>query len=118
MRSNREAVEMSGGTIPAGSLTILLLAAANHDPRQYDHPDQFNMMRSDLDFKNAFTAAGNHMAFGSGRHYCVGAQLAKTELTLALKHLLEKSKSWKITETPKWVGIFSRGPEVLKMRFE
>ncbi len=117
MRLTREAVEMSGGTIPAGAFTILLIGAANRDPRKYDRPEQFNFLRPDLDVKNAFTAAGNHMAFGVGRHYCVGAQLAKIEMTLVVKHLLEKTKSWQVTEAPEWKGIFTRAPESLKMKF-
>jgi cytochrome P450 len=118
MRLTREPVEMSGGTIPAGAFTILLIGAANRDPRQYKNPEQFNMLRPDLDVKNAFTAAGNHMAFGSGRHYCVGAQLAKIEMTLALNHLLEKSKTWKVTQPPQWAGTFTRAPEALMMQFQ
>jgi cytochrome P450 len=118
MRLSREPVEMSGGTIPAGAFTILLIGAANRDPRQYKNPDQFDMFRTDLDVKNAFTAAANHMAFGVGRHYCVGAQLAKIEMVMALNHLLEKSKNWQVTQPPHWVGTFTRGPESLMMQFQ
>ncbi|HEY0815733.1 MAG TPA: cytochrome P450 [Pseudonocardia sp.] len=62
-------VEYAGVTIPAGSVVILSLAAANRDPSRFADPE---LLRVDRD-------AGGHLAFGHGLHHCLGAQLARIE---------------------------------------
>jgi cytochrome P450 len=68
-RFSTEDVEYSGVTIPAGSVVVLSLAAANRDGRRIDEPDE---LRIDRD-------ASGHVAFGHGLHHCLGAQLARIE---------------------------------------
>jgi vitamin D3 1,25-hydroxylase len=71
-------VEYAGVTIPAGSVVILSLAAANRDPGRFDDPAE---LRVDRD-------AGGHAAFGHGLHHCLGAQLARIEGQEAIGALL------------------------------
>jgi cytochrome P450 len=62
-----------------GERVVLNWAAANRDPERYPEPD-----RLDFDW-----AAGDHLAFGHGRHRCLGAHLARRQLKVALEQLRE-----------------------------
>ncbi|MEM7019374.1 MAG: cytochrome P450 [Pseudomonadota bacterium] len=73
--------ELGGTTIPKGSMVMVGYGAANRDPEKFECPHQF-----DLDRKNA----GSHLAFGSGAHFCVGAILARQEMTTAFTQLIER----------------------------
>ncbi len=70
-----EAVTMDGGTIPAQSPVLLLTGAATRDPREYDHPDKFDITRG----------GRTTLAFGYGVHGCLGAWLARLESRLAFE---------------------------------
>ncbi|MBW8485695.1 cytochrome P450 [Actinomadura parmotrematis] len=64
-------------TIPAGSRVLLLIASANRDPRRHPDPDAFRLDRGRAD----------HLAFGTGVHYCIGHALARLESTVAIESL-------------------------------
>ena len=74
-------VTLDGVTIPARSRCLVLIGTANHDPAVYDRPSEFDPLR---------VRAGQHLAFGAGPHYCVGAALARLELTTALQALARR----------------------------
>ena len=80
MRFPSEDVEVSGTTIPAGSIIMLSLGAANRDGDHFADPDA---LRIDRD-------AGAHVAFGHGLHFCLGAQLARIEGQEAFRALLAR----------------------------
>jgi len=63
-----------------GDQVGLLLAAANHCPRRFKNPEQFNPLRDDA----------GHLSLGAGIHFCVGAHLAKLELRIALQVLFKR----------------------------
>lgn len=119
MRQPKADIEIQGVTIPAGATITCLLAAANRDEEKFDHPDEFDIHRSDLDVSRAFAAAANHTAFANGRHFCVGAMLAKTEVESATNQLLDAMEN--ITIEPEAtiteVGVFTRSPGALPLRF-
>lgn len=117
MRQPAEDVELSGGTIPAGATVVCLIAAANRDPRRYADPDRFDITRGDLDFGRAFAAAANHSGFAFGRHFCVGAMLAKTEVEVATNDLLDAMDDIKLMEPAVPHGLFTRAPSSLRLRF-
>lgn len=73
-------VELHGQTVPAGSQMILLLGSANRDPRVFPDPDTYDIDR-DLDAL---------LSFGVGRHYCLGANLARLEARIVLDELLDR----------------------------
>ncbi|WP_238429746.1 cytochrome P450 [Frankia nepalensis] len=79
-------VEFHGQTIPAGSATMFMLAAANRDPRRYTDPDRFDIHRK----------IGQLMTFGLGGHYCLGAALARLEGRVALDELLRRFPDWDV----------------------
>jgi cytochrome P450 len=74
-------VTLDGVTIPAGSRCLVLIGAANHDPSVYTEPEVFDPRRG---------RGGQHLAFGAGPHYCIGAALARLELTTALRALARR----------------------------
>ncbi|WP_245718476.1 cytochrome P450 [Nocardia miyunensis] len=74
-------VDIADQHITAGSLVLLSLAGANDDPAVFPDPQQFDVTRDN---------AGEHLAFGSGIHGCLGARLARLEGAVALRALFER----------------------------
>jgi pulcherriminic acid synthase len=108
-------VELHGTRIPAGSLVLLLIASANRDEQRYAHADQFDPGRTDLNHEKAFTNTSEHFAFGGGRHFCLGAMLAKSQLEVAANILMDRFPEMRLAEgfTPRWKGIKMRSVENL-----
>ncbi|WP_329083488.1 MULTISPECIES: cytochrome P450 [unclassified Streptosporangium] len=73
-------VEIAGQAIPAGSLVICSLPAANRDPAFIDDPETLDITRG----------AAGHAAFGHGVHHCLGAPLARMEMRIAFPALLRR----------------------------
>ncbi|MEU8802950.1 cytochrome P450 [Spirillospora sp. NPDC048819] len=117
MRQPSADAELSGGTVPAGATVVCLIAAANRDPRRYADPDRFDITRPDLDFGKAFAAAANHTGFAFGRHFCVGAMLAKSEVEVATNELLDAMGDIELVEPAQPSGLFTRAPSSLRLRF-
>jgi pulcherriminic acid synthase len=110
-------VEIQGKHLPAGTLVMLLMASANRDEDRFADPDTFNYHRTDLDHGKTFTAAGDTFAFGSGRHFCLGAMLAKSELEMASNVLLDRFPDMRLTEgfEPQWSGLKMRSVDSLQV---
>lgn len=119
MRQPSEDVVLSGGTVPAGSTVTCLIGAANRDDRRYAAPDTFDIFRDDLAWTTAFSAAADHLAFALGRHFCVGALLARAEVEVGVGQLLDAMPDIRPAEgfTPQERGVFTRAPERLPVRF-
>jgi cytochrome P450 len=79
-------VEYHGTTIPAGSAILMILAAANRDHRRYAEPERFDIHREGT----------QHLTFGYGLHYCLGANLARLEGRVALDELLTRFPEWDV----------------------
>jgi cytochrome P450 len=67
-------------TIPAGARVLLLFGAATRDPNEYPDPDRFIVDRDPTD----------HLGFGTGIHFCLGAHLARVETRVVLEQLLQR----------------------------
>jgi cytochrome P450 len=80
LRVPTAATNVSGTDIPAGSLCFILLAAANRDPGHFPQPENFDVARD----------PNEHVAFGEGIHFCLGAPLARLEGAIAMELMLEK----------------------------
>ncbi|WP_458247334.1 cytochrome P450 [Streptomyces sp. MAI_2237] len=119
MRQSAAEVELSGGTIPAGATVTCLIGAANRDENRYSEPDRFDIFREDLTSATAFSAAADHLAFALGRHFCVGALLAKAEVEIGVDQLLDAMPDMRLAEgyDPVEQGVFTRGPQSLPVRF-
>jgi cytochrome P450 len=119
MRQTASEVTVSGGTIPAGSTVTCLIGAANRDAERYREPDRFDIFRDDLTTATAFTAAADHLAFALGRHFCVGALLARAEVVTGVNQLLDAMPDVRFADgfTPSDQGVFTRGPASLPVRF-
>jgi pulcherriminic acid synthase len=118
MRQPAEDVEVSGGTIPAGATVTCLIGAANRDETHFADPDAYDVFRTDLTTANAFSAAADHLAFALGRHFCVGALLAKAEVEVGANQLLDAFAEIDFAEghAPPETGVFVRGPLTLPLR--
>jgi len=81
-------VEYYGTTVPAGSAMLLLVGSANRDERRHPDPDRFDVRRDD----------GQHLTFGYGLHFCLGAALARLEGRVALDEVLQRFPDWEIDQ--------------------
>jgi cytochrome P450 len=79
-RIANRAIEIRGCPTHAGQSITVSLAGANHDPEIYDHPERFDIERKDT----------HHQSFGGGRHFCLGAPLARVEGQEAIRALLAR----------------------------
>ncbi|OAO04874.1 hypothetical protein A8B75_06960 [Sphingomonadales bacterium EhC05] len=91
-RMTTEDVEVGGTTIPKGSLVNLRYGSANRDESKYECPADFN-----VDRKNA----SSHLAFGAGIHHCIGAQLARREIAIAVREMTARLKDIRLVEPEK-----------------
>ncbi|MFF6997683.1 cytochrome P450 [Streptomyces sp. NPDC008313] len=83
-------IEIDGTTIPRGSELALLFGSANHDPAAFSAPGRLDLARRD----------NPHISFSAGIHYCIGAPLARMELTASLTALLTHTPTLHPTSPP------------------
>lgn len=80
-RFARRDVEVAGTRIERGELVIVHLAGANRDPNVFDDPHRFDIERDN---------AGRHLSFSGGRHFCLGAALARAEGEVGLRTFFQR----------------------------
>ena len=80
-RSALRNTSVAGASISKGSVVTTLLAAANRDPDVFDDPSRFDVTRAN---------AKDHLSFSAGRHFCLGAALARMEGEVGLRMLFER----------------------------
>ncbi len=95
-RRSQQEIELSGVRVPAGETFVLLNGAANRDPVQYPDPDTLDVTRAPKD----------HLAFGLGRHRCLGAALARVEIQTAIAAILRRFPSLDFEDEPVFRGSF------------
>lgn len=81
--------ELGGVHIPAGSVVQVSYLSGNYDSAQWDNPDAI-----DIDRKGV----RNHLAFGRGIHFCVGNQLARGEMRIAIRTILDRLKDLRFSD--------------------
>jgi cytochrome P450 len=97
VRYATEDTEVAGVRVPAGGEALVLLGAANRDPRRFPDPDVFDPRRPD-----------NHtMSFSIGPHYCLGAALSKLEIQLALPMLLRRFPRLALAAPPRTLDLMT-----------
>lgn len=105
-----EDIDLDGWRIPAWTLVLLSLSAANQDPAAFDAPHGFDIT----------ARRETQLTFGGGPHYCLGANLARAEMQEALPVLTRRLGPITLSAEPEWrstitTGIF--GPTRLSLRF-
>jgi cytochrome P450 len=101
VRIAREDFELRGRRIRAGQRLMLCQAAANRDPEQFPDPDRLDLTRGRND----------HLGFGLGIHFCLGAPLARLEAQIAFTALARGLPGLRVvTERPQWhPNVLGRG---------
>jgi cytochrome P450 len=96
MRSVPEQTRLGDTDIPAGTTVLLFWGAANRDPQEYKNADEVDLGRR---------TPRQHLAFGRGIHYCVGAPLARLEARVVLAELLKQTMDIRLNPDipPRWV---------------
>ena len=97
-------VTIAGQDLQIGDEVAMLFGSAQRDPRRFDNPDAFDIGRGDA----------SHVGFGGGIHFCVGAPLARAELTVSLEGLARRFPDLTIADEPRYHPTFViRGLEQL-----
>ncbi|MFI6288419.1 cytochrome P450 [Streptomyces sp. NPDC051018] len=106
-----EALTIGGREIAAGDPVLVVLAAADRDPEKFGRPDVLDLSRSD----------NQHLGYGHGIHYCLGAPLARLEGQTAIATLLRRLPDLRLTGDPadlRWRGgLIMRGLRTLPVEF-
>jgi cytochrome P450 len=103
-----EDVEVAGVAVPKGAELGLLFGSANRDPAVFGDPDRLDLGREE---------AGQHLSFGAGVHYCLGAPLGRLELELSFGTLLARLPTMAPAAEPAWKPTYIlRGLEALDVR--
>ncbi|MEV8567597.1 cytochrome P450 [Streptomyces sp. NPDC051322] len=91
--------ELAGVQIAKDAMVHVMYGAANHDPRRNPDPHSFDILR-----------AGNHLTFGGGAHYCLGAALARLETRTMLTQLLRRFPTLRAVSRPAYAArmVFRR----------
>jgi cytochrome P450 len=106
LRTATQDVQIAGTVIPAGALVAPLIGSANRDERHFEDPDRFDIARD----------MRGHLGFGFGRHFCLGASLARLEANTALAALLPELPRLRLTAEPEPIDSFLvRGPRALEL---
>ena len=98
---------IEGCPMHAGNMVLLSFPAANRDPAMFPEPDRVKLDR----------AENRHAAFGLGIHRCVGSNLARMELTVAVETFLQRMPSFRMDGPVRWAVGTVRGPRSLPMAF-
>jgi cytochrome P450 len=108
-RRTTQAAELSGKMIPANAVVFLLIGSANRDERKFANPDRFDLSRD----------ASEHLAFGFGTHFCLGAQLARLEARVGLEELFASCPPFTVEHhrVERISSVLLRGIKHLPMRF-
>lgn len=100
-------IALGGDVVTEGDAVLASFPAANRDPTVFPDPDSLDLTRP----------VTGHLAFGHGAHYCVGAQLARMELQVALDELVRRLPGLRLAIDPDEVSwkpsVFVRGPVTL-----
>jgi cytochrome P450 family 142 subfamily A polypeptide 1 len=103
--------EVAGVTIPQGNQVVLMYSSANRDEAHFDDPERFDVTRN----------PNNHIAFGFGTHFCLGASLARLEIKVFFEELLRRTSRWRLvpgTEPVEMANAFVRGLEAAHVEFD
>ena len=107
-RTAKEDVEIGGTVVEKGSGIFVMVGSANRDSAKFENPDAFDITREEND----------HVTFGEGIHYCLGAPLARLEAAVAFDTMLNRFPQLQLDGHPKLdykTSFFIRGLKSLPM---
>jgi cytochrome P450 len=109
-RETAQPTELAGVALPAGAQLLLALGSANRDERRFADPTRFDLQRR----------PDEHVAFGFGRHFCVGAHLARLEARIAVNAILDRLPKLRFAPggSRGIVGLAFRSPTALPVQFD
>ncbi len=100
--------EIGGQRIRRGDKVVMWYPAANRDPEVFEDPETFNVQRQN----------NEHLAFGAGQHFCLGARLARLQLRVMFEELLRRVPAMELVERPRWFkSFFISGIKEMRVRF-
>jgi hypothetical protein len=104
-----EDTEFAGCPMKKGDKVLMAFPAGNRDPEHFDRPDEFIIDR----------ARNRHFAFGSGIHRCLGSNLARMELRVAIERFLDRIPTFELVDPDavSWSGGQVRGPRRVPVRW-
>jgi cytochrome P450 len=113
-RATLRPASFHGQTIDAGERLVLMLGAANRDPRAFDNPERFDPERWIDNAERQFLAGGRVLPFGAGRHHCAGSRLAATEMVHAIREFCVRVDHLEpVGELPGMEGLLLTSPPSL-----
>jgi cytochrome P450 family 142 subfamily A polypeptide 1 len=81
-----ENTDIAGGHIRAGQQLVLMYSSANRDETHFTDPERFDVTRQ----------PNNHLAFGFGTHFCLGAALARLEIRIFFEELVRRVREFRL----------------------
>lgn len=112
LRRARTSFEIDGTVIPEGALVQLIVGAANRDPGIFPDPHEIDLGRP---------ARQAHLAFGAGRHFCIGSSLVRSEMAILFGELLSRFKNFRYARSENSVEYltgYTYGPHRILMDFD
>jgi cytochrome P450 family 142 subfamily A polypeptide 1 len=103
--------EVGGVTIRTGNQVVLMYCSANRDEAHFVDAERFDVTRT----------PNNHVSFGFGTHFCLGASLARLEIKVFFEELLRRTSGWRIAADSEPVFVpnaFVRGVESARVEFD
>ena len=102
---------VNGVTIPKGNQVVLMYSSANRDEKYFVDGEVLDVTRT----------PNNHISFGFGTHFCLGASLARLEIRVFFEELLRRTRGWKLVPGTEPVGManaFVHGLESAHVEFD
>jgi hypothetical protein len=111
-RRTTQAVEIGGVPVSAGACLLLMLGSANHDPEAFPDPGRLDIRRAN---------ANEHLSFGIGPHFCLGAPLARLQARLVLEEVSSRLPGLRLAKSPPLEfapNVSFRGPLSLPVEWD
>lgn len=109
-RTVTETHELHGQKLAEGDELLLMYPSANRDPRHFENPDVYDVERT----------PNQHVAFGWGTHFCLGASVARLEIRLMFEELMKRLPDMELApgaEPLFMPNCFARSPDAVQVRF-